>query len=745
MKLLIQNFIKNLFSNNKNIYYIVVFIFLYFIFWDTTFAEGTTAAAWGTTRQTANTDVVLSALNEVLKWVAIVLTLWTNLIWWFLSPDWTTWKLVWLDKPLYRIWVMVSNVVYYIFAFIFIWIAFMNIIWKWDGYEIKSAIPRFIVWVLIVPFSWFIVQFTLSVSNVLTAAVLSLPMSNEIRSLNPDANEKKIPICVKWWIITTWDATSSKMKDERAETWTWGVKWTNYIIRCYEKKDMKLSEVFVWDGIYSIMYYYTYQAMKFDEIWRIFQWDVLAGVTSIVRAVFKIWFNIIFVIIYALLLLALIFVMFTRIMYLWMYTMLSPLFWLAYFFKKRWWDSFISKFNIKEFFSLAFLPVMVSAALVFWMIFIITASYQLWQPNQNWRKLVDSQGCVSIPKVLSWIDNKLCWKWIYHSEKWDIKMAGIESTNFWAFLVQLFGIMFLWLAVMAAIKTSKIVAEVARPFERIWKSVWEMIKKAPQNIPIIPRWTKDWKTQMMSSAWLSNRVWRITWALDQISKNSWDSFANKVWSWLWLEQFMKWITWLQKEFQKLESWTAIDKWTLLKELISKIDWTKVWSDPSYRTEVMNWLNKIKWFNLSDDDLKWSTQQIADKLSNKIGRLSDSDISLWTDKNFYANQRNLLNKMNWPRTPATTPTATPATPLTAEQRANNALGSAWNITNNTITLTNSPPWTSITVTTTWTLSDNDIRTLRTALWGDVGKFKTVLRWLWITDLAKIERAVTKFNT
>lgn len=52
----------------------------------------------------------------------------------------------------------------------------MNIIGKGDGtWELKQALPKFIVGVLIVPFSWFFVQFLLSLSAILTVGVLTLP------------------------------------------------------------------------------------------------------------------------------------------------------------------------------------------------------------------------------------------------------------------------------------------------------------------------------------------------------------------------------------------------------------------------------------------------------------------------------------------------------------------------------------------------------------------------------------------
>lgn len=149
------------------------------------------------------------------------------------------------------------------------------------------------------------------------------------------------------------------------------------------------------------------------------------------------------------------------------------------FFQKEWWDTFIWKFNIKEFLALVFLPVWVSAALVFWMIFILTAQLQLSTPSTPKSKALIENNCINIPKTTEGVDNKVCWSWVYHGETSEQSSSSMPMTknNFWSLLVQIFGIMFLWMALMAAIKTSKIVAEVASPIENIWKSVWELMKK----------------------------------------------------------------------------------------------------------------------------------------------------------------------------------------------------------------------------------------------------------------------------
>ena len=40
----------------------------------------------------------------------------------------------------------------------------------------KKALPKLVIGILIVPFTWFIVSAVLSISNILVASVISLPM-----------------------------------------------------------------------------------------------------------------------------------------------------------------------------------------------------------------------------------------------------------------------------------------------------------------------------------------------------------------------------------------------------------------------------------------------------------------------------------------------------------------------------------------------------------------------------------------
>ncbi len=132
----------------------------------TLFSTDNTFAEWTEQSQT-QTDPAVWFLVGLIKIITVFLSISTVLISSLMAPEWTSWSVLWLNQPLKELWYLISNIVYFIFAIIFIYIAIMNILWKsWD-YELKSALPRFIVWLLIVPFSWFIVQFIIEYNNLI--------------------------------------------------------------------------------------------------------------------------------------------------------------------------------------------------------------------------------------------------------------------------------------------------------------------------------------------------------------------------------------------------------------------------------------------------------------------------------------------------------------------------------------------------------------------------------------------------
>ncbi len=461
-------------KNKKNIAYTLFFLILFFFFNDFAFADSPTQAI--PTEPPKQPNWVIDLVQWVLLIASSLIWVVSMLIWLFLRPEWTSGSVIWLDTQLKTIWIMISNVVYFVFAWIFITIAFMNIVWWWDSYQLKTAIPKFIIWVLIVPFSWFFVQFILSLSSILTVAVLSLPFDTF-----PQISTKTIELCkdnaYKYDINASGSTNFISCKN--------GTSTPITIDNFLKNKDN--------GWLYQIMMIYTYWVMRIHEKWLFTQKEV-SKVTWI-KTLFSLWlkwvFDVLFLIVYWILMIALFLAFMTRWFALWFYAMFSPIFWLLYYLWK-WWKEWLGNgasknFNLHEFIALAFVPVYVAAALAFWLLFLFTAwewfSKTTWSPPP----LVNFKGDVF---TVQWWSIDL---WPVVSEK--VAKIGAPSQqelfawfdwSVWAMVLELLWLAVMWMAVMTALHSSTITASVTDPIQQFGNSIWELIKKAPTYAPILP-------------------------------------------------------------------------------------------------------------------------------------------------------------------------------------------------------------------------------------------------------------------
>lgn len=130
-------------------------------------------------------EAIVQVLNLVFTIITFLLTPAIILCGWLLSPDWTMGDFFGLRPYFIQVWVLVSNLVYIIFALMLLWMAVMQIFSSESDYAFKTKLPRFLVGIMIVPFTWLIVSWTLSFANQAVAAVLSIP-SGAIAQMQTD-------------------------------------------------------------------------------------------------------------------------------------------------------------------------------------------------------------------------------------------------------------------------------------------------------------------------------------------------------------------------------------------------------------------------------------------------------------------------------------------------------------------------------------------------------------------------------
>ena len=142
------------------------------------YADGTSggtpapAASQAPSADKAGADII----NGLLQIMFMLLTPVIMLCNWLLTPDWTYGDVFLMRPVLYDLWILVSNIVYIIFALLLVIIALLNVFGKGNNYQIGTLLPKFVVGIIIVPLSWFIVSLVLSVTNLLTASVMGIPM-----------------------------------------------------------------------------------------------------------------------------------------------------------------------------------------------------------------------------------------------------------------------------------------------------------------------------------------------------------------------------------------------------------------------------------------------------------------------------------------------------------------------------------------------------------------------------------------
>lgn len=506
------NKLKKILNKNKKIF---VYTWLFLVLF--CFSSDLAFAATGETYSEQDAVNFLIMIINVIYWIAAAV-LWavTALVSWFLTPEWYNWEVFNLWTLLKSLWILISNIVYFIFAVILIVIAFMNILWKWDQWELKQALPRFVVWVLIVPISRFLVQFVLSLSAILTTSVLTLPY-DMVTSWTMGITIPDIEIETDY-ILNLWSEETNTTDICATETLT-----DQLFVSCDKKSIKSIMEwtvskttwEFEWgleNSVFGIVSIYTYWIMSLDKVETLAATDVTnKNITKISQLFWKWLIDVIFLLVYLILMIALFLALFTRWVMLWIYAIFSPAFGLLFFFKKwsEWvWD-WEMKFSIKEFVSLAMVPVYVSAALSFWLIFIFAVRESMM--NVAW---ATDNGDLCLPSVWEF---KFCIAWTVWAATDKVITAWLSTV--WTVILQIFGIVILWVWVMTALKQSNITKNMIEPIETFWKNVWGLVLKSPQYAPIIPTWAGG----MQSVSSVSKMSWMVkssfeSWSSDKAQK-----------------------------------------------------------------------------------------------------------------------------------------------------------------------------------------------------------------------------------
>ncbi len=170
---------------------------------------------------------------------------------------------------MYNLWVTISNITYFIYAVLLIFIALATIFGR-ENYGYKAMLPKLALGILLVPFTWFFIQFTTSIATAVTASVISIP-HEALSSLTS-------PTTKNWW---TTDVIPKKIEIN-------GKDWNKQFESC--KADTCISpQKFLTNsaGMYGYMMVYAYGVFKIQDVKRLDTLtDTVQAITQVIHQSF---------------------------------------------------------------------------------------------------------------------------------------------------------------------------------------------------------------------------------------------------------------------------------------------------------------------------------------------------------------------------------------------------------------------------------------------------------------------------
>jgi hypothetical protein len=498
-----------------------------------TTAPGVTKPADQSTEMKKMLDSIIAGANVILWILTIAVSPAIMFAWWLMSPDWTSGDLFGLREPMYNLWVTVSNIVYFIYAIILILIALGTMFGK-ESFSYKVMLPKLALGILMVPFTWWFVQWTISISAVVTASVITIPSEALSRFSTPDSwwERPTIPKTVNISNAAPKDASLKDTTPPASTTNTqplWKIQWVQTLgvtgewsVKCIETPTQCTSPKALLNsawGMYSYMLIYAYSVFKFDKVQDID--TTLGGVKVALQLVNQTVMGILMFIVFGVLTLALVSMLLVRAIKLWIYAIFSPLF--TFQFVAGWAMKWVDKsdtFTIKEFIGLCFVPAIVWLSLSFGLIIISVVSSPtpdsgkkegkcttgtlqdtgckiadlMGNPANNITKKIEGTGPnAMLVTTVKMGEFQMNFKW---KIEWAQMQSEADSANnatgvldaaggmFGTIIIDMIALMFIWMAFMAAKNVSKAVEWAIKPFEDMWSKVATLAKSLPKYTPI---------------------------------------------------------------------------------------------------------------------------------------------------------------------------------------------------------------------------------------------------------------------
>lgn len=596
----------------------------------------------------------LDFIISILSWIWIVFA---NLAWKFLTNNWVYGQALWLDALLWQYRNIVKNMANFCLWFYLVYVIFKWLIWQYKGKEnivknLGNVLKRILVAWIWVQASWFLTSVVVDLSTITLSAVWALPF--QVISKD-DYLEKSIEKSMSdffddWGETIAYgkihnlfpsDSAANSFIENKIEPINGSMSKDNLIdILLPNKDDISGPLYYMWFAILR-----TQELNSVKSYW-VEVWEKQAKAwakQTILNLIIQWWTTIVYSIemgIFCVIALM-------RIIYLWMFIVLSPFAILLACIQKAWGDELLKKWflpdlmkqiNLKTFLAKVFQPVIIVLWISLSMIFVTLISGIVnndstrsvdemdiwWAKTSSLKEGGDSTNDdKTYTTTVAWNLVKVsmvgAWKWIL-----DFMMAIITVVLVY-FIIDLS--MKHWDAIFGADWQDFL----SKRIENVRKWVnWE--NGVIRSVPIVPvAWyDKDWvrKTQYMSyntvshlwEKWISVLSGKIT---DRYKEQNAviDALFNKK----------KIVLFKSDDERQVENRVKFDstiKW--LNILTTQFDEIVKLGN---RPKKDGWLNTGDWYGMildSSATYKWWQWRFEDWLTN----VSPSDITTWENKDLW---------------------------------------------------------------------------------------------------------------
>ena len=596
---------------------------------------------WSFASDSENFEILGWSLNYIVTVLAWIWIFFAKLAWTFLTNKWIYGEVLWWDALLWKFWNLMKNIANFSLWFYFVYTVFKWLIKQWKE-DITQKLKDIILWLLIawvwIQASRFLTAAVIDVSTVTLAAAWAFP--SQIISDSP-YTEKAIKKSLSDYLDDSWNYVD---KGKEISIFSRDAKASSYLeTRYIEINETKTFEKFIDDlmpdseDVSWPLYFLWFTILKTNVVTSINTASEKWAKATILNTIIQWWTTIVF----AIEMLVLCILALMRIIYLWMFIVLSPIAVLLWCIDKAnkktsWGDGnwFLGKFTNQISFRSFFINVFKPTVIVLWFwIAVIFVSLM----NQVIIDNVGKEFDIRWSKISSTLDsNTNSWNEgdQTYTTKMDTNLLSFIMAGAWKSILEIVlcivTVMVVYLIISIAVKMWWSKDFVSKRIAKLQEWLWDFITK----VPVIPIAWYDKNGQRISSSisvsWLSSLPGAMVTSKQNSMKNTTSAQTDSIMEMWWLKDKnhltqaqRTWITnagsgsvWLAKLEAKRsyidntsnEIKTDKWKWMILNPNASDKFWIQ---------EFTNWLNETREQDITDLNWKnmvvdWKRQAPDDK-------------------------------------------------------------------------------------------------------------------------------------